>query len=267
MPPQPVPDAGNHVEVERGDVVARLVLNRPERRNALSHAVMDEMLAALDTVAADETARVLVIEARGPAFSAGHDLAEMTAHRDAAFFEALFATCVRLMTRVHELPQPVIAKVHGVATAAGCQLVAACDLAVAADDGTLRDPGRQHRAVLLDADGAGRAVDRPQARARDVVHGRDDRRGHRGRLGSRQPGRPRRRARRRSRSPRAERIATASPYVLALGKRAFYAQDQLPEADAYDIAAPVMVDNAQADDAQEGMRAFLEKRAPQWRNR
>src|SRR5258708_18098047 len=102
---------------------------------------MLEMLHALDTVAADDTTRVLVIEGRGPAFSAGHDLEEMTGNRDAAFYETLFSTCVQLMTRVHELPQPVIAQVHGVATAAGCQLVAACDLAVAAADARFATPG------------------------------------------------------------------------------------------------------------------------------
>ncbi|HEY5173066.1 MAG TPA: enoyl-CoA hydratase-related protein, partial [Acidimicrobiia bacterium] len=107
-----MPAAGNHVELDRNDVVTHLVLNRPERRNALSHEVMVEMLEALDAVANDETTRVLVIEGRGPAFSAGHDLTEMDANRDGAFYEELFATCVRLMTLVHELPQPVIAKVH-----------------------------------------------------------------------------------------------------------------------------------------------------------
>src|SRR5712671_4968461 len=107
----------------------------------MSQSMMDEMLRALDTVAADEAVRVLVIEGRGPAFSAGHDLAEMTPQRLADFYETLFSTCVRLMTRIHELPQPVIAKVHGVATAAGCQLVAACDLAVASDDARFATPG------------------------------------------------------------------------------------------------------------------------------
>ena len=109
-----------HVILEVGSPISRLVLNRPERRNALSLGVMREMLGALDTVAADASTRVLVIEGRGPAFSAGHDLAEMAAHRDAdAFYEELFSTCVELMTRLHTIPQPVIAKVHGVATAAG----------------------------------------------------------------------------------------------------------------------------------------------------
>lgn len=261
-----MPTAGNHIELRRGETVTRLVLNRPERRNALSQALMVEMLDALDAVATDESVRVLVIEGQGPAFSAGHDLAEMTENRAAEYYEELFATCVKVMTRVHELPQPVIAKVHGVATAAGCQLVAACDLAVAADDARFATPGVNiglfcstpmvpvARAIgpkrALEMLFTGEMIDAPTALDWGLVNRvvpidrLDD-----------------------AVVELAERIATASPYVLALGKRAFYAQDQLSEAAAYDIAAPVMTDNAQADDAQEGMRAFLEKRAPQWRNR
>jgi enoyl-CoA hydratase/carnithine racemase len=261
-----VPNAGNHVELERGDVVARLVLNRPERRNALSQEVMVEMLQALDAVANDDTTRVLVIEGRGPAFSAGHDLAEMTAKNDAGFYQVLFSTCVRLMTRVHELPQPVIAKVHGVATAAGCQLVAACDLAVASDDARFATPGVNiglfcstpmvpvarsiGRKRALEMLFTGEMIDARTA----VEWGLVNRVVAADRLDAEV-------------DELARRIASASPYVLALGKRAFYAQDQLPEAGAYEIACEVMVDNAQSDDAHEGMRAFLEKRAPQWRNR
>ncbi len=242
------------------------MLDRPERRNALSLALMQEVIDTLADVAADSNARVVVVEGNGPAFSAGHDLAEMTASRDATFYEALFSTCVRMMTRVHELPQPVIAKVHGIATAAGCQLVAACDLAVAADDARFATPGvniglfcstpmvpvarsiGRKRALemlltgeMIDARTAlewglvNRVV--PADRLDDEV------------------------------LALAGRIAEASGYVLALGKRAFYAQDQLPEDAAYAVACPVMVDNAQADDAHEGMRAFLEKRAPKWSNR
>jgi enoyl-CoA hydratase/carnithine racemase len=248
------------------DGVARLVIDRPEKRNALSLDVMREMLAALESVAGDAGARVLVVEGRGPVFSAGHDLSEMTATRDAAFYEELFTTCVQLMTRVHELPQVVIAKVHGVATAAGCQLVAACDLAVASDTARFATPGVNiglfcttpmvpvARAVgrkrALEMLFTGEMVDAATALdwglvnrvvAPDALDGAVD--------------------------ALAAQIAQASGYVLALGKRAFYAQDQLPETDAYSVACPVMVDNAQADDAHEGMRAFLEKRAPQWRNR
>ena len=130
-----------HIELDAGGPIARLILNRPERRNALSYPLMTEALDALDAVAADPTARVLVVEGRGPAFSAGHDLAEMLDANSAEFYERLFATCVRLMIRVHELPQPVIAKVHGVATAAGCQLVAACDLAIASTNARFATPG------------------------------------------------------------------------------------------------------------------------------
>jgi len=118
-----------HIELHIGDTFARLTLNRPDRRNALSLTLMREMLTALDAVA-DGNAPVLVIEGRGPAFSAGHDLGEIVATRETEFYEELFSTCVELMTRLHTIPQPAIAKVHGVATAAGCQLVAACDLAL-----------------------------------------------------------------------------------------------------------------------------------------
>jgi enoyl-CoA hydratase/carnithine racemase len=261
-----VTTAGNHVELERGDVVARLVLNRPDRRNALSQSVMLEMLEALDAVASDPGVHVLVIEGRGPAFSAGHDLTEMTEHSDAAFYEELFDICVRLMTRVHELPQPVIAKVRGVATAAGCQLVAACDLAIASADARFATPGVNiglfcstpmvpvartiGRKRALEMLLTGEMIDAATACAWGLVNrvvpdaDLDD-----------------------AVETLARRIASSSPYVVALGKLAFYAQDQLPEKEAYDIASPVMVANAQADDAQEGMRAFLEKRAPQWRNR
>jgi enoyl-CoA hydratase/carnithine racemase len=262
-----VPSAGNVVELDCGhDPVGRLVLNRPERRNALSLEVMVEMLRALDTVADDEATRVLVIEGRGPSFSAGHDLTEMTEHREADFYEELFSTCVRLMTRIHELPQPVIAKVHGVATAAGCQLVAACDLAVASETARFATPGINiglfcstpmvpvarsiGRKRALEMLLTGEMVDAHTACEWGLVNrvvAADQ-------LDAEVEG-------------LARRIAAASPYVVALGKRAFYAQDQLPEDAAYDIAGPAMVGNAQADDAHEGMRAFLEKRAPQWRNR
>jgi enoyl-CoA hydratase/carnithine racemase len=252
-----------HVEVHVDGPVARLVLNRPDRRNALSLALMQEFLETLDDVGADPGARVIVVEGNGVAFSAGHDLAEMTERRDAAFYEELFSTCVRMMMRLHELPQPVIAKVHGVATAAGCQLVAACDLAVASEQARFATPGvniglfcstpmvpvaravgRKHALEMLLT---GDMIDAQTALAWGLVNRvvpadrLDDEVG-----------------------ALARRIAEASPYVLALGKRAFYSQDQLQEGAAYDIACPVMIDNAQADDAHEGMHAFLEKRKPMW---
>src|SRR4051812_22120327 len=256
--------AYEHIELHVGLTFARLTLNRPDRRNALSLALMREMLGALDEIA-DSATPVAVIEGRGPAFSAGHDLAEIVATRDEAFYEELFAACVELMTRLHTIPQPVIAKVHGVATAAGCQLVAACDLAIAADDARFATPGVNiglfcstpmvpvartiGRKRALEMLFTGEMIDAPTALHWGLVN----------RV-----------------VPAAEldnavdvlasRIASASGYVVALGKRAFYSQDQLAEDAAYDIACPVMVDNAQAADAHEGMTAFLEKRAPEWRN-
>src|SRR6201989_1874059 len=119
---------------------ARITLNRPEKRNALSLELMQELIGALRAAAAHPETRAIVIDAAGPAFSAGHDLSEMVG-RDEAFLDELFATCTQLMQTIHELPQPVIAKVHAVATAAGCQLVAACDLAVATDGARFATPG------------------------------------------------------------------------------------------------------------------------------
>ena len=241
------------------------MLNRPERRNALSLALMHEVIDTLDDIAADHATRVVIVEGSGPAFSAGHDLAEMTATRDAGFYEELFSTCVRMMTRVHELPQPVIAKVHGIATAAGCQLVAACDLAVAADEARFATPGvniglfcSTPMVPVARSVGRKRALEMlftgEMINARTALEwGLVNRVVPADRLDDEV-------------LELAGRIAQASGYVLALGKRAFYAQDQLPEDAAYDVACPVMVDNAQADDAHEGMRAFLEKRAPKWSN-
>ena len=252
-----------HISLERGTPITRLVLDRPERRNALSIALMREMLDALEVIAADTSTRVVVIEGRGPAFSAGHDLAEIVATRDADAYEALFGTCAELMTRLHSIPQPVIAKVHGVATAAGCQLVAACDLAIAATDARFATPGVNiglfcstpmvpisrtiGRKRVLEMLFTGEMIDAPTAAEWGLVN----------------------RA-----VPAADldaevvalatRIAASSGSVVALGKRAFYEQEGLTEQAAYGLACAVMVDNAQADDAHEGMTAFLEKRKPRW---
>jgi enoyl-CoA hydratase/carnithine racemase len=252
-----------HVQLKTGEPIGRLTLDHPEKRNALSLATMREVLTALHTVAGDASVRVLIVDANGPAFSAGHDLSEMVANREAEFFDELFAVCVDLMETVHALPQPVIAKVHGVATAAGCQLVAACDLAVAADDARFATPGVNIglfcstpmvpivRAVgrkrALEMLLTGELVDAPTAAAWGLVN--------------RVVPAPELEA---ATIALAERIAASSAYVVALGKRAFYAQDGLTERDAYGVTAPVMAENAQHRDALEGMRAFLEKRAPNW---
>ncbi|MEW6272465.1 MAG: enoyl-CoA hydratase [Thermodesulfobacteriota bacterium] len=245
--------------------ITRLTLNRPRRRNALSHDLLEQLLGALDRCAAERETRVIVLAGNGPAFSAGHDLQEIRSAAPEAV-ERLFALCSRVMLRLQQVPQPVIARVHGVATAAGCQLVAACDLAVAADGATFATPGvtiglfcstpavpvvravGRKRALEMLLTGA--PVDAATALAwglvNRVVPGErlDD---EVGRL--------------------ADAIVAASADTIALGKRAFYRQLALPECDAYGVATEAMCANAGSDDAREGIDAFLEKRRPVWRKR
>ena len=197
--------------VNHDDRITRIALDRPERRNALSLSLMEEMLAALRAL--PDATEVVVIEANGPVFSAGHDLSEMVG-RDAAFYDELFAVCTDLMLAVHGIPQPVIAKVHGGATAAGCQLVAACDLAVASEDAWFATPGVKiglfcstpmvpltrviGRRRALHMLFTGQPVDAP----------------HRARLGPGERRRPGRRARRRGR-----RAGRADPVLQPAGRR------------------------------------------------
>lgn len=240
--------------------VTHLTLNRPDRRNALSAELMTELIEQLATL--NEECQVVVISGAGPAFSAGHDLAEMI-DRDPAFYTELFDVCAELMTLIHRTPQPVIARVHGVATAAGCQLVASCDLAVASDAATFATPGvriglfcstpmvpisravGRKRAMQMLLTGevidAATAVDWglvniavPAAELDSAV---DD---------------------------LVAKIVRFSPAVIGIGKEAFYTQIDLEEPDAYDFTRSVMASNAGHPDAQEGMSAFLEKRHPEW---
>jgi len=251
------------VNLVAGRRVARLVLDRPDRRNALSLATMRDVIAALDQVARDREVRVLVVEGSGPAFCAGHDIAEMTEHRDEAFYAELFSTCVEMMERIRGLPQPVIAKVHGVATAAGCQLVAACDLAVAAEEARFATPGvRIGLFCSTPMVPVARAIGRKRA-LEMLLTGEmiDARTAAEWGLVNRVVPTDRLEA---EVAALAEAIAAASPAVLALGKRAFYDQDGMREVDAYALTCDVMVDNAQRDVAHEGMRAFLARRAPTW---
>jgi enoyl-CoA hydratase/carnithine racemase len=241
---------------------ARIVLNRPEKRNALSLELMEEMIVALREVAMRATVRAIVIEGAGPAFSAGHDLSEMIG-RDGAFFDHLFDRCTAMMQTIHALPQPVIAKVHGIATAAGCQLVAACDLALAAEGTRFATPGVKiglfcstPMVPLSRAIGRKRALEMlltgemvDAAKARDwglvnLVVAEDE-------LDDAVAG-------------LAEKVAGSSPLTVAIGKEAFYAQIDLEEHGAYDLAKSVMAANSLAGDAQEGIGAFLEKRPPKW---
>jgi enoyl-CoA hydratase/carnithine racemase len=242
---------------------AHVTLNRPDKRNALSLELIEELLATLRRVSARAGVRAIVLEGAGPAFSAGHDLSEMI-DRDVAFFQRLFDACTELMECIHRLPQPVIAKVGGVATAAGCQLVASCDLAVAAETAQFATPGVKiglfcstpmvpvSRAVgrkrALEMLLTGRPVDAATALEWGLVNRvvPDDA------LDSEV-------------AELVEAIARSSPLTVGIGKEAFYSQIELDEHRAYDLTKAVMTMNARADDAQEGMCSFLEKRPPEWR--
>jgi enoyl-CoA hydratase/carnithine racemase len=246
----------------REGVTGRITLNRPEKRNALSLELMQELIGSLETLGADPELRAIVIEGAGPAFSAGHDLSEMVG-RDLPFYQQLFDVCTELMETIHRVPQPVIAKVHGVATAAGCQLVAACDLAVAADDARFATPGVKiglfcstPMVPLSRAIGRKRALE--MLVTGDLIDARtalewglvnrivpadqlDD-----------------------AVRELVEKIAASSPLTIGIGKEAFYEQVELDEHRAYDLTKSVMAMNSLAADAQEGICAFLEKRRPSW---
>jgi len=242
------------------DRVTRITLDRPEKRNALGLAVMQELLGALREVPDD--AAVVVLGANGPAFSSGHDLSEML-DREAEYYDELFAVCTDLMLALHELPQPVVARVQGVATAAGCQLVAASDLAVAADTAWFATPGVRiglfcstPMVPLSRAIGRKRALEMlltgdPVPATTAAEWGLVNRVVPADELDD-------------AVDALLAPMLRASASVLALGKRTFYAQVDRSEADAYGVAGPVMAANAADDVAQEGIDAFLTKRDPQW---
>ena len=252
--------------VETAGAVATLTLNRPGQFNALSAALIRELQAALDRVAGDPDLRVVVLAARGRGFCAGHDLKEIRAMGDVAAVEALFAQCSRMMTTITQLPQPVIAKVHGLATAAGCQLVASCDLAVASSTATFATPGvnigafcstpgvalgravsRKHAMEML-LTGEAADADRAQAIglvnrvvAPDALDAEVD--------------------------ALANLLASKSPAAIASGKKVFYQQLEMPLGQAYAFAGHVIACDFFGEDGQEGVDAFLNKRAPQWKGR
>jgi enoyl-CoA hydratase/carnithine racemase len=249
--------------VKADEAAARITLNRPEKRNALSLELMDELIAALREASAQAATRVIVIDGAGPAFSAGHDLSEMIG-RDEAFYRELFGVCTTLMETIHELSQPVIAKVHGIATAAGCQLVAACDLAIAADGARFATPGVKIGLFCsTPMVPVSRAIGRKRAmqllltgESIDAVTALDW-----GLVNRVVPAVKLETAV----LELVDAIARSSSYTVATGKRAFYVQVDRAEHDAYEHCKIVMAENALADDAQEGMNAFLQKRAPDWR--
>jgi enoyl-CoA hydratase/carnithine racemase len=245
------------------DNVAILTLNRPAARNALSMGLMQALDAELEAIGGDPAVRVVVIGANGPAFCAGHDLREIRANPTRADYEGVFALCSRLMQRIVRLPKPVIARVHGVATAAGCQLVASADLAVAADTARFATPGVDiglfcstpmvalsravGRKVAMEMLLTGEMVSAQRAREIGLINrvvpedALDD-----------------------AVFALARQIAAKSPLTVAIGKEAFYRQAEMDLAAAYDYASQVMTRNMLAHDAAEGIDAFLTKREPVW---
>jgi len=248
-----------------------LTLNRPAARNSLSEAMIAGLHQALTEIADEKNVRALVIAANGPAFSAGHDMKEMTARRadpdrGRAYFAQLMNACSAMMQAIVQLPKPVVAAVQGIATAAGCQLVASCDLAVASEAAGFATPGvdiglfcstpmvalsrnvprKQAMEMLL----TGELI--PAETARDI--GLVNRVVAAG-------------SERDAAIALAAKIAQKSAHTIKLGKQAFYRQAEMSLADAYRYAAEVMTENMLACDAEEGIGAFIEKRAPKWQDR
>jgi enoyl-CoA hydratase/carnithine racemase len=246
------------------DGVATLTMNRAAARNALSMGLMEALDAACAAIATDPSVHVVVLAGVGPAFCAGHDLREMRATPTREAYEAVFALCSRLMQRIVALPKPVIARVHGVASAAGCQLVATCDLAVACESARFATPGvniglfcstpmvalsrNVGRKAAMEMLLTGDLIDAHRARdfglVNQVVPDSD--------LDT-------------AVAALAGKIASKSPLTLAIGKEAFYRQAEMDLASAYRMTAEVMTRNMLAGDAAEGIDAFLEKRTPVWR--
>ena len=244
--------------------ITTLTLNRPDARNALSRAMIAAIQEELDTIADNPSVRTVVFAANGTAFCAGHDMRELVTNKSPKFYDELFHACGRMMTSIMNLPQPVIARVQGVATAAGCQLVATCDLAVAAESAQFMTPGvhiglfcstpmvalsrnvgrKQAMEMLILGDPlpAKRAVDYGLINKAVPTEELDDAIGD-----------------------ITAKILDKSGYTIKVGKEAFYRQLEMPLEDAYAYASEVMVTNMLARDAEEGIDAFLEKRDPEWR--
>jgi enoyl-CoA hydratase/carnithine racemase len=255
---------------DRGSI-AVLTLNRPQARNSLSEALLEALSNALSAIAHDRTVRAVVIAANGPAFSAGHDLKEVNAHRSdedrgRAYFKHIMSLCSRVMQQVVTLPQPVIAAVHATATAAGCQLVASCDLAIASHAAKFATPGvniglfcstpmvalsrnvsRKHAMqMLLTGDLISAEEAARIGLVNEVVPAGEERA---------------------AALKLAAKIAGKSTLTVKIGKEAFYRQAEMSLADAYDHASQVMVENMLARDAEEGISAFIEKRDAKWQDR
>lgn len=246
--------------------VATLTLNRPKQYNALSETLLAELQAALEAIEHDASVRVVVIAGNGPAFCAGHDLKQMRATPNKAYYDKLFAQCGKMMMTLTRIPQPVIARVHGIATAAGCQLVAQCDLAVASDHARFAVSGinvglfcstpsvplarnvsrKQAMEMLLTGD----FIDAATARERGLINAvvAPDQLDQ-------------------AVNDLAQKILAKSPLAVATGKRMFYKQLEMGIEGAYHYAAETMACNMMAKDAGEGIDAFMQKRAPRWKGK
>jgi enoyl-CoA hydratase/carnithine racemase len=253
------------------DGVAVLTLNRPGARNSLSEGLISAIHAALQQIHGDPGVRALVFAANGPAFSAGHDMKELTARRSDAdrgrgYFAEIMNACSAMMQAIVQLPKPVVAAVQGVATAAGCQLVASCDLAIASEAATFATPGvdiglfcstpmvalsrnvsrKQAMEMLLTGEPVAAARAREIGLVNHVVAAGTERE---------------------AAIALARKVALKSAYTVKLGKAAFYRQAEMSLAEAYRYAAEVMTENMMAGDAEEGIGAFIEKREPKWQDR
>jgi enoyl-CoA hydratase/carnithine racemase len=256
------------LETERRGSTLILTLNRPDRRNSLSEAMLAALQEGIDTASQDESVRAVVIAASGTVFSAGHDLKELTARRTDAdggrsYHEMIMRTCAKVMRSIVRCPKPVIAAVQGTASAAGCQLVATCDLAVAAEGANFSTPG-VNIGLFCSTPMVALSRNVPRKRAMEMLL-----------LGEMLPAREAAEYGLVNRVVPADRlmpevlalaelIASKPPVTLAIGKEAFYRQIEMGLADAYDYAAGVMCENMMHREAEEGIGAFLEKRAPDW---
>jgi enoyl-CoA hydratase/carnithine racemase len=251
-----------HILVDRSGEFATITMNRPERRNALSAAHMRELIAAFTDVGSGD-ALGIVLAGNGPVFCAGHDFADV-AEADLVAVRSLLATCTELMNLMQQVPQPVVARVHGLATAAGCQLVAAADLAVASDDAAFAAPGGKggwfcHTPMVAIARNIGRKRAAEMALSGDTIDaqtalqwGLVNRVVPASQLDS-------------ATADLLERVTRGSAESKGVGKQALYAQIDLDQPKAYAYAVEVMAATSQLPDAREGMHAFLEKRKPVWR--
>ncbi len=266
--PDPAPKP---LTVEQADGVTTVTLVRPRRRNCLSEDVIEALHATFTRLGEDADTRVIVLAAEGPAFSSGHDMKEMTVRRsDAdggrAYFSDLMQQCSRMMMSIVHCPKPVIARVQGIAAAAGCQLVASCDLAVASTHATFCTPG-VHIGLFCSTPmvAISRNVSRKHAMEM-LLEGEmiSARRARRFGLVNKVVAADKLAAKT---EKLARKIASKSSLTLTTGKTAFYRQAEMPLEEAYAYASRVMVENMLARDAEEGIGAFIEKRSPEWQDR